>query len=66
MRIFHERAKPDVLQFLERTITVPDTGLALPLISISETGYIPAPHMNKFGKPYPPVTNDATYPGAQK
>ena len=66
LHLFHERSLPDVLQFLERTITVPEGGLALPLISISETGYIPTPHMNKYGKPYPPAPNDATYPGAQK
>jgi plastocyanin len=66
LHLFHERSLPDHLQFLERTITVPEGGLALPLISISETGYIPTPHMNKYGKPYPPVSNDATYPGAQK
>jgi plastocyanin len=54
LHIFHERALPDNLHFLERTITVPDSGLTLPLISISETGYIPAPHFDKHGKPYPP------------
>jgi plastocyanin len=66
LRIFHERALPENLKFLERRIMVPDTGLVLPLISISETGFIPAPHLNKYGKEYPPVTNDATYPGAPK
>jgi plastocyanin len=66
LHIFHERALPDNLRFLERTITVPEDGTALPLISISETGYIPAPHMNKFGQPYPPVPNDSGYPGAKK
>jgi hypothetical protein len=54
LRIFHERALPDNLHFLERVITVPEGGLTLPLISISETGYIPAPHLDKHGKPYPP------------
>jgi plastocyanin len=38
LHIFHERAMPDNLHFLERAITVPDGGLTLPLISISETG----------------------------
>jgi plastocyanin len=66
LHIFHERSLPDFLRFLERTVTVPEEGVALPLISISETGYIPAPHMNKYGKAYPPVSNDSTYPGAQK
>jgi plastocyanin len=67
LHLFHERSLPDVLKFLEHTITVPEGGLALPLISISETGYIPAPHVNKFGQPYPPVPSDgSTYPGAGK
>lgn len=66
LHIFHERALPNNLHFLERTINVPDDGAALPLISISETGYIPAPHMNKYNQPYPPVPNDSGYPGAKK
>lgn len=66
LHIFHERAQPENLRFLERRISVPEGGLRLPLISISETGYIPGPHLNKFGKPYPPVGNEGSYPGAQK
>jgi len=66
LRIFYERALPEVVQFLEHKITVPANGLALPLISISETGYIPPAHFNKYGKPYPPVSDDSTYPGAPK
>jgi plastocyanin len=66
LRMFHERALPENLKFLERRITVPESGLVLPLISISETGFIPAPHFNKYGKEYPPVTNDSAYPGAPK
>ncbi len=66
LRIFHERALAENLKFLERRITVPPGGLALPLISISETGFIPATHLNKYGTDYPPVANDSTYPGAPK
>ncbi len=66
LRIFHERSLPEVLRFLERRITVPPGGLHLPLISISETGYTPAPHLNKYGKEYAPVPNESAYPGAQK
>jgi len=66
IHFFYERALPDVLRFLEHPITVPAAGLSLPLISISETGFIQAPHLNKFGKPYPPTLNESTYPGAQK
>jgi plastocyanin len=66
LHLFHERAMPDNLKFLERRITVPESGIAMPLISISETGFIPAPHFNKFGKPYPPGGPDGTYPGAPR
>jgi hypothetical protein len=66
LRLFHERALPENLKFLERRITVPASGLVLPLISISETGFIPAPHFNKYGNEYPPPANDGTYPGAPR
>ena len=66
LRIFHERALPENLKFLERRITVPASGLTLPLISISETGFIPAPHLNKYGSEYPPAASDGTYPGAPR
>ncbi|HTP35091.1 MAG TPA: hypothetical protein VMJ75_23100 [Candidatus Acidoferrales bacterium] len=66
LRLFHERAQPENLRFLEHSITVPENGLVLPLVSISETGYSPAPHLNKYGQHYPPPPNDGTYPGAPK
>jgi plastocyanin len=66
LRMFHERALQDNVRFLERRITVPESGLVLPLISISETGFIPVEHLNKYGQDYPPVANDGTYPGAPK
>lgn len=65
LRMFHERALPENLNFLERRVTVSEAGLTLPLVSISETGFIPVQHLNKFGKDYPPPTADgSTYPGA--
>jgi len=66
LRLFHERAQPDFLKSLERRITVPESGLVMPLISISETGYNPAPHLNKYGQNYPPLATDGAYPGAPK
>jgi plastocyanin len=66
LHIFHERSLPENLTFLEHPIKVPESGLVLPLISISETGFIPATHLNKYGKDYPPVANDGTYPGAPR
>ena len=66
LHMFHERALPENLKYLERRITVPETGVVMPLISITETGFIPAEHLNKYGKDYPPVSNDNAYPGAPK
>jgi hypothetical protein len=66
LRIFHERALPEALTALERRITVPEAGLALPVISVSETGFIPGPHLNKYGKDYPPLTDETLYPGGSK
>jgi plastocyanin len=63
LRIFHERALPENLQLLAPRITVPENGLVLPLISISETGYIPAPHVDKHGEPYPQPPRNSTYSG---
>lgn len=56
LHIFYERALPANLRFLEHRITVPDSGVTLPLISISETGFVPAPHLDKHGKPYAPTS----------
>lgn len=67
LRMFHERALPENLKFLERRITISESGLALPLVSISETGFIPVQHLNKFGKDYPPApASGGTYPGAPR
>lgn len=66
LHIFHERSLPDNLKLLEPRITVPESGLTLPLISISETGFIPAEHLNKYGQDYAPLSNDNAYPGAPK
>ena len=65
--IFHERAAPETLDRLVRKITVETAQLELPPLTISESGYLPAPHMNKFGKEYPPVIEaQPAYSGARK
>ena len=59
LHVFHERATEETLNDLERPVTVEGAAaLALPKITISETGYIPAPHKNKHGQDYPPVIDD--------
>ena len=66
LRVFHERATDATLAALQRRITVA-SDVALPAIAISEAGYIPLPHRNKYGREYPPAVNDQlpTY-GAHK
>jgi|SRR5579862_2125631 len=58
LHIFHERSTAEALQSIERQIVVQDTAVVLPLIQISEAGYLSAPHTNKYGKPYPRVIDD--------
>jgi hypothetical protein len=42
------------------------SAVKLSTITVSESGYIEAPHKNKYGKDYPPVIEDrATYPAGR-
>jgi len=67
LHVFHERASEESLRALERTVTVESAELALTPIHISEAGYVPAPHKNKFGAEYPPPGDDHVfYPGVKK
>ena len=61
VRVFHERATAKTLEDLRRRIVVADSNLELPPLAISETGYLEAPHKNKYGQDYPPDAN-GTYP----
>lgn len=54
MRVFHERATTETLDALSRVVHVEGESIELPPIAISESGYLPMPHKNKFGKDYPP------------
>jgi len=62
--VFHERATDETLRPLERRVTVGSGNLALPPVEISEAGYLPTPHKNKYGKDYPKTVDDGVfYPG---
>jgi plastocyanin len=66
LSVFHERATDAALRALNQHVTVEEANLDLPRISISETGYLPVPHTNKYGQPYPPVRDEnQIYPGAR-
>jgi len=65
--LFHERASAEVLDSLAHKITVETAAIQLPPLEISESGYLPLPHQNKYGKDYPPVIEEQpAYPGAKK
>ena len=66
LHVMHERATPATLDALTRRLTVHETGVNIPLLSISESGYLPLLHKNKYGKDYPPAAEDSFYPGAKK
>jgi plastocyanin len=67
LNVFHERASEAVLQRLVRRIAVGAGNLTLPPTEISESGYLPASHKNKYGKEYSNTLEDGlTYPGAAK
>lgn len=69
MRLFHERATEPTLRALARRVTV-NAGepVNAGTITISEAGYLPVLHLNKFGKQYPEGSGDDKnyYPGARK
>jgi len=58
LNVFHERATGKTLEGLRRRITVTESNQDLPPIAISETGYVEAPHKNKYGEEYPPPPAD--------
>jgi hypothetical protein len=66
LNVFHERATEATLKALSRKVTVAAAPLTLPPITISESGYLVAPHKNKFGNDYPPGSSESLYPGAHK
>jgi plastocyanin len=67
LRLFHERATQATLDSLTRRVTVTEGSVTLPVIGISESGYIVIPHHNKYGHDYtdPPADN-GVYPAVRK
>jgi plastocyanin len=53
IHFFHERATPETLDKLVRTISVNQAPVELAAVTISETGYLPVAHKNKYGRDYP-------------
>jgi len=67
LHVFHERAPIETLRALNRKLTVENAALEVPPLAISESRYLQVAHKNKFGKDYPPVTEEQpTYSGVRK
>jgi plastocyanin len=62
LHAFHERTTPENLARLTRKVSVEQQAVEEPLIAISETGYLPVPHKNKYGREYA-IRNDEDRPG---
>jgi plastocyanin len=66
LRVFHERATEATLTALRRMFTVQQERVDLPDTVISETGYLPIPHKNKYGRDYTaPPDDGGVYPAVR-
>lgn len=61
LHVFHERATEQTLQALTKTVEVSSGLVDLPAITVSESGFLPLPHKNKYGKDYPPESQAGGY-----
>jgi plastocyanin len=53
VHFFSERATPETLAKLTQNIVIRDDVKTLAQVSISEAGYLPVAHKNKYGRDYP-------------
>lgn len=69
LRVFHERSTEATLKALQRRIVIENAGnggtpsVVLPVLRISEQGYLEVPHRNKYDHEYPPESPRGAYPG---
>jgi plastocyanin len=67
LNVFHERATEGTLRQLARRVTVDADAINLPALAISEAGFLTIPHKNKYGREYPPESDDhSIYPAVRK
>ncbi len=59
LHFFHERAIPETLDRLAQTVSIAQQTVELPPVTISEAGYLPLAHKNKYGRPYPVPADEA-------
>ena len=59
LHFFHERAPPETLDRLVRPISIAQPRVELAAVTVSEAGYLPLAHKNKYGRPYPVPADEA-------
>jgi plastocyanin len=66
LELYYEQATEQTLSALQRNVSVGSDTVDTGTITISESGYLSIPHLNKYGKPYPSKESDpGAYPGAR-
>lgn len=67
LQIWHERAAPDVLAKLERTLAIGAEDVVLPEVRVAVSSGPVASHKNKYGHDYAPrAAEHIFYPGARR
>jgi plastocyanin len=61
LQVWHERSTPEHLESLARSIEVNSNVLDLAVIGLSEEGYLPRSHRNKYGQDYDTKRNKPAY-----
>ena len=64
LNVFHERSTEQTLHDLTRAVEVTGAHVNLPVLAVSESGYLLLPHKNKHGKDYPGAAG--TYSGSKQ
>jgi len=62
LQVWHERAVAQQLAAQTRVVQVGAASVDLGVIRLSEEGYIPQPHQNKYGEDYHLKRNEPVYP----
>lgn len=67
LHVFHERATAATLENATRMVVATGDAVTMPPITISESGYLPIPHKNKYGRDYSTAPDEGgLYPSLKK
>jgi hypothetical protein len=62
LRVWHERSNDEELAAQSRSLRViTSRDVDLGVIKLNETGYLPQPHQNKYGRQYDSENNKPAY-----